>query len=79
MAHLERKKRYFFGSFVLDTSAASLCRGEELLPLTRKRYEILLLLVENAGRLMLKEEILERIWPDQYVGESNLTNNIHAI
>jgi hypothetical protein len=37
------------------------------------------LLVENAGRLMLKEEILERIWPDQYTGEANLANNIHAI
>ena len=79
MADLERKKRYFFGSFVLDTSAASLCRGEEVLPLTRKRYEILLLLVENAGQLMLKEEILERIWPDQYIGEANLSNNIHTI
>ncbi|NDD62871.1 MAG: hypothetical protein EBZ36_02660 [Acidobacteria bacterium] len=79
MAHLARHKRYFFGSFVLDTSAASVRRGKEVLPLTRKRYEMLLLLVENAGRLMLKEEILERIWPDQYTGEANLANNIHAI
>lgn len=47
--------------------------------MTWKRYEILLLLVENAGRLMLKEEILDRIWPDQYTGEANLANNIHAI
>jgi DNA-binding winged helix-turn-helix (wHTH) protein len=65
MADIKRQRKYFFGSFVLDTSGASLRRGDEHLPLTRKRYEILLLLVENAGRLLLKEEILEKIWPDQ--------------
>ena len=79
MADIKRQRKYFFGSFVLDTSGASLRRGDEHLPLTRKRYEILLLLVENAGRLLLKEEILERIWPDQYIDEANLTNSIYAI
>ena len=79
MAGLERRNKYVFGPFVLDTSASSLRRGRQNIPLTRKRYEILLLLVENAGRMMLKEEILEKIWPDQFIDEANLTNNIYAI
>jgi Tol biopolymer transport system component/DNA-binding winged helix-turn-helix (wHTH) protein len=72
-------KSYVFGSFVLETSSGSLRRGGEAIPLTRKRYEILLLLVENAGRLMIKEEIFQKIWPDQYIDEANLSNNIYAI
>jgi DNA-binding winged helix-turn-helix (wHTH) protein len=56
-----------------------LLRGSKPVPLTRKRYEILLLLVENAGQVMAKEEIIERIWPDQFVEEANLANNIHAL
>jgi DNA-binding winged helix-turn-helix (wHTH) protein len=56
-----------------------LLRGSKPVPLTRKRYEILLLLVENAGQVMAKEAIIERIWPDQFVEEANLANNIHAL
>ena len=79
MDSIERSNSYVFGPYILETSSASLWRGSVQIPLTRKRYEILLMLIENAGRVTIKEEILEKIWPDQYIDEANLANNIHAI
>lgn len=79
MERSESSKRYIFGPYTLETSSVMLLRGSKPVPLTRKRYEILLLLVENAGQVMAKEEIIERIWPDQFVEEANLANNIHAL
>lgn len=70
---------YTFGPFRLETQWQRLYRGEELLALTRKRYEILLLLVENAGQVMKKDEIIRTIWPEQIVEESNLTQHIYVL
>lgn len=70
---------YTFGPFRLETQWQRLYRGAELLTLTRKRYEILLLLVENAGRVMKKDEIIRTIWPEQIVEESNLTQHIYVL
>ena len=70
---------YSFGPYTLNKAGLELLKDGKQVPLTRKRFEVLLLLVENAGQVMLKEEILERIWPDQYIDEANLANNIHAI
>ncbi|NDD63128.1 MAG: hypothetical protein EBZ36_03980 [Acidobacteria bacterium] len=79
MAGVEKRQSYIFGSFVLETSSASLRRGDKHIPLTPKRYEILLFLVKNAGQLLLKEEIIEQVWPGQFIEEGNLTNSIYAI
>lgn len=70
---------YIFGAFQLDTSRMLLQKGEQLIPITRKRLGILVLLLENAGNLLTKDEIIEQIWPDQNVDESNLANNIYAL
>lgn len=79
MERSESSKRYIFGPYTLETSSVMLLRGSKPIPLTKKRYEILLLLVENAGQVMEKEAIIERVWPDQFVEEANLANNIHAL
>ncbi len=71
--------RYHFGPFILDTDKVVLIDGNDLVPLTRKRYDILLMLVTNAGRLLTKNEILQQVWPDQDVEEGNLSNQIHSI
>jgi Tol biopolymer transport system component/DNA-binding winged helix-turn-helix (wHTH) protein len=70
---------YIFGAFQLDTSRMLLQKGERLIPITRKRLGLLVLLLENAGNLLTKDEIIEQIWPDQDVDESNLANNIYAL
>lgn len=71
--------KYVFESFILDTDKVALIEGTDQLTLTRKKYEILLMLVTNAGRLLTKSEIIDQIWPDQNIEEGNLTNQIHSL
>src|SRR6185295_11601638 len=47
--------------------------------LAPKVFETLLALVENHGRIVLKEELMKRLWPDTFVEESNLTFNIQQL
>jgi DNA-binding winged helix-turn-helix (wHTH) protein/Tol biopolymer transport system component len=73
-------KTYIFGDFRLTTDDRRLIRssGEEV-PLTPRVFDLLLLLVETNGGILTKNEILERIWPDAVVEESNLTQNIFVL
>lgn len=73
------KVSYIFGPFRLEPRTQRLFKNEQHLPLPRKRYEILLLLIENAGRLLSKEEILQAIWPNQIIEEANLTQHIYIL
>ncbi|MFM8394585.1 MAG: winged helix-turn-helix domain-containing protein [Acidobacteriota bacterium] len=68
-----------FGQFRLVEESQQLYRRRDLLPLTGKRLELLLLLVENAGQVVKKEEIFSKVWPDQILEESNLTQNIYML
>ncbi|HYL93352.1 MAG TPA: alpha/beta fold hydrolase [Alphaproteobacteria bacterium] len=70
---------YQFGPFQLDVAEHRLlCQGAEV-GLQLKAFEILCLLVENAGRLLRKEDILARIWPDAVVEENNLNKNVSLL
>jgi DNA-binding response OmpR family regulator len=55
---------YEFGPFRLEPATRRLLREGEALPLTPKAFDTLLLLVQNRERVMEKEEVLRRIWPD---------------
>ena len=70
---------YQFGQFQLDPAEHRLLREGLEVPLQLKAFEILCLLVENAGRLIRKEELLERIWPDAVVEENNLNKNVSLL
>ncbi|HEY0077217.1 MAG TPA: winged helix-turn-helix domain-containing protein [Pyrinomonadaceae bacterium] len=70
---------YEFGPFRLDVMRALLLRKGEHVPLSPKAFETLLTLVRNRGRVMKKEELIERIWPDSFVEEGNLTQNIFVL
>jgi DNA-binding winged helix-turn-helix (wHTH) protein len=63
---------YEFGDFRLDADHLMLSRGNRELPLAPKAVETLLALVERSGEIVRKEELIERIWPDSFVDESNL-------
>jgi DNA-binding winged helix-turn-helix (wHTH) protein len=62
-----------FGPFRLDTERRVLLRGIEIVPLRPKAVELLLVLVENRDRVVGKEELMRRLWPDTVVEENNLT------
>lgn len=70
---------YEFGPFRLDPSERLLLRAGEPVPLTPKAFETLIALVKRAGHLADKEELLKELWPDSFVEESNLAQNIHAL
>src|SRR5262249_47404642 len=48
-------------------------------PLTPKTYDLLLLLIESNGRVLMKEELKKALWPDSFVDESNLTQQISTV
>ena len=70
---------YRFGEFTLDVDQRILLRDGKPLPLTPKAFDTLLLLVENSGRIVDKEVLMKRLWPDTFVEETNLTFNIQQL
>ncbi|MCA1849649.1 MAG: alpha/beta fold hydrolase, partial [Acidobacteria bacterium] len=73
------KPLYGFGPFLIDTRDGLLLRDGEPVPLTPKAFETLLALVENCGRVLGKEELISRVWPDSFVEENNLSQNISLL
>lgn len=75
------KERYFyeFGPYRIEPAGRRLLRGDEPLPLTPKAFDTLLVLVENAGHALEKDDLLRRVWPDTFVEEGSLTQNISVL
>jgi DNA-binding winged helix-turn-helix (wHTH) protein/Tfp pilus assembly protein PilF len=73
------KTIYEFGPFRIDMERYLLLRGDEPIPLSPKVFETLLFLVENRGRVGKKDEIINSVWPDTFVEESNLAQNIFLL
>ncbi len=72
---------YSFEDFRLDSARRLLVRGplDEAVALTHKAFELLLLLVENGGRLVTKDELMAEVWPNSFVEDSNLTQTISVL
>jgi Tol biopolymer transport system component/DNA-binding winged helix-turn-helix (wHTH) protein len=70
---------YEFGPYRLDASGRQLWRGAEAVRLTPKELDTLSALLRGAGRLMSKEELLKEIWPDTFVGEATLAQNVFTL
>jgi pimeloyl-ACP methyl ester carboxylesterase/DNA-binding winged helix-turn-helix (wHTH) protein len=71
--------RYQFGPFQLDAAEHRLMRNGVAVPLQLKAFETLCVLVENAGRLLKKEALLGKVWPDTVVEENNLNKNVSLL
>jgi TolB-like protein/DNA-binding winged helix-turn-helix (wHTH) protein/Tfp pilus assembly protein PilF len=72
-------KLCLFGEFCLDPQARVLRRGGTTVPLTPKAFDVLLLLIQNTGKVVTKDELMKTIWPDSFVEESNLTQTIFMV
>ena len=70
---------YEFGPYQLNPSKRILTRDGEGIPLTPKATEILLVLVKHARQLVEKDELLKEVWPDTFVEEANLSQNIFTL
>src|SRR5262245_53890236 len=73
------KHLYEFGAFRLDPVERLLYRDGEVVTLTAKIFDILMVFVRNSGRTLDKEEVMREVWPDQLVEEGNLTRNVSTL
>ncbi len=70
---------YSFGKFRVDAQERLLFDGSQTISLTPKAFDMLLLLIENGGHALSKEEIMEAVWTDSFVEENNLAQNISLL
>jgi DNA-binding winged helix-turn-helix (wHTH) protein/TolB-like protein/tetratricopeptide (TPR) repeat protein len=74
------KNKYFrFGEFRLYPTEHLLLREQTPLPLAPKAFDILLYLLRNSGHLVKRDVLMEAIWPDSFVEETNITVNISLL
>lgn len=83
------RRTYDFGASVpvlehrgalLDTGENSLVFGDEKITLTKNEYRILLCLMENKGKVVSREKLMERLWEtDSFVDENTLTVNVNRL
>jgi pimeloyl-ACP methyl ester carboxylesterase/DNA-binding winged helix-turn-helix (wHTH) protein len=79
MSGSEALDTYRFGPFRLEIRERRLSRGDEVIPLRGKVFDTLSVLVENAGRLVTKQEPLDAVWPETTVEENNLNHNVSVL
>ena len=68
-----------FGPFRVDLSERLLVRDGKAVPLAPKLFETLAILVENSGHILEKDDLINRLWPDTFVEESSLAQNIFQL
>lgn len=76
---MPRSAVYRFGPFELDGAEYRLQRNGVEVPLQLKAFETLCILVERAGRLLTKDDLLRQLWPGTIVEENNLNKNISML
>jgi len=70
---------FAFGSFVADTVTRRLWREGHVVPITSKTFDVLAVLLEHRDRLVTKDELLDRVWPDTVVQENNLARQVSSL
>ncbi len=79
MTFASRPHLYEFGPFRLNPQKRLLLREDEPVPLSPKAFDTLLVLVENSGKVVLKDDLMKAVWPDSFVEEANLSQNIFTL
>jgi DNA-binding winged helix-turn-helix (wHTH) protein/tetratricopeptide (TPR) repeat protein len=70
---------YDFGPFRLDLTEHLLLRADKVVALSPKAFDTLLVLVRNSRRIVEKDELLKSVWPETYVEEATLAQNIFTV
>src|SRR4051794_16856463 len=79
MMGTETRHLYEFGDFFLDVGERRLLRHGQTVQLTPKAFDTLLYLVSHSGHVVEKDELLSAIWPDTFVEEATLAQNIFTL
>lgn len=70
---------YTFDDFEVDRINRTCTRSGALVPMTGKVFDVLLAFLDDPGRLLSKEELLDRVWPGEFVEEGNLTRYVSTL
>jgi eukaryotic-like serine/threonine-protein kinase len=76
---IPQRRFYAFGPFSVDTVKRLLLRGADPISLSPKDFDLLLALVQHHGEVLVKEELMESLWPDTVVEEGNLNRHISTL
>lgn len=68
-----------FGPFRIDPEQRLLWRDEQPIPLPPKAFDLLLVLTERGGQLVVKDDLMKLLWPDTFVEESNLAQHVFQL
>ena len=79
MNFTSRPHLYEFGPFRLNPQKRLLLREDEPVPLSPKAFDTLLVLIENSGKVVLKDDLMKAVWPGSFVEEANLSQNIFTL
>ncbi len=70
---------YAFGPFIVDPVKRRLWRGDHLVAITSKTFDVLVVLLDHRDHVVSKDELLSRVWPDTVVNENNLARQISSL
>src|SRR5688572_4708629 len=70
---------FHFGEFTVDVRERKLQRGADAIHLAPKAFDVLVALLRHPARLVSKDELLARVWPDSFVEEGILTVHVSAL
>ena len=76
---MQRRHYYDFGPFRLDSKSLVLLRDGAVVPVAPKALQTLLVLVENGESPVTKDDLMKQVWPDTFVEETNLTQQISLL
>ena len=79
MTNVPARRFYSFGAFRVDADERMLFKGDREIPLTPKVFDTLLVLLENSSHVLTKKELMQQVWPDSFVEENNLAQNISVL
>src|SRR5262245_46034881 len=79
MMNRSAKRCYLFDGFRVDVSERILFKENREVPLTPKVFDTLQVLLENSGHVLTKKELMQQVWPDSFVEENNLAQNISIL
>ena len=77
--HSPNGRWFVFDEFEIDASNRTCVRNGVEVPLTARVFDILLVFAENPGRLLEKDELIEKVWRGDFVEDGNLTRNVSTL
>src|SRR6476646_23477 len=76
---MNKRQIYEFSDFRVDTGQFILTKAGQAQPITPTVFKILLMLLQRAGEVITKEELMKQVWPDSFVEDGNLNRNVSTL